>query len=712
MHLYGNVLRVDLINGGINIMAIDPKAMIHIKRVLLQFGNKYFAVDGSLKRANVIDDLDNYDKELISAILQDDFLRRNYTTQISGINFFEVDKLSDMLHYREYWEDSFTKYNNGIGLAVGDRYIKDSSDVVLNFPYKDCVLKAGMTKDDVESKEDANEPFLNEVLAHSELDELKEPKIFTNITLFNKEGKHKVSSFDNDNLFIKGNNLISLYSIQSKYSNKIKFIYLDPPYNTDNERLPYNDRFNHATWLTFMKNRLEIAKELLTDDGYIAIQTDDGEQAYLKVLMDSIFGRKNYINTVSVLLKNIAGASGGGEDKRLKKNIEFITIYAKNYQTAAKFHSVYSYVEIGELLRRMRKNGISWKYTSVLINPGEAKLIGSTTDAAGDKIELYKRENYRIESISKLMKKEKLNESEAYAKYADRIFQTAMPQSSIRPAVIKKYREITKDPNELLSIKYVPRSGKNKGKLYEQFYKGDNFRLFAWLKDVSIKKDGKLYKTEKQGTFWDLVGSTKNVNKEGSVTLSNGKKPEELIARLIKMCTNEGEYVLDFFAGSGTTAATAMKMNRRFISCEQMNYQVELAKTRLNNVIHGDKTGVSDKENWNGGSSFIYTELLKKNDKYLQEIRKSENMDDLMKVYENMKGNSDIDFRVNLSQLDADLKAGKFPTLNERKQELIHILDKNQLYYSKNDLNDINIKNKLSKEDYQLNQDFYKGSEF
>ena len=143
---------------------------------------------------------------------------------------------------------------------------------------------------------------------------------------------------DDDNLIIKGNNLIALYSLEKRFAGKVKLIYLDPPYNTGTDSFLYNDRFNQASWLTFMKNRLEICKNMLSDEGHIVIQTDDTEQAYLKVLMDEIFKKENYVNTISVLFKNIAGASGGGEDKRLKKNIEYLTIYAKNYSFSNPFN--------------------------------------------------------------------------------------------------------------------------------------------------------------------------------------------------------------------------------------------------------------------------------------------------------------------------------------------------------------------------------------
>lgn len=516
---------------------------------------------------------------------------------------------------------------------------------------------------------------------------------------------------DDDNLIIKGNNLIALYSLEKRFAGKVKLIYLDPPYNTGTDSFLYNDRFNQASWLTFMKNRLEICKNMLSDEGHIVIQTDDTEQAYLKVLMDEIFKKENYVNTISVLFKNIAGASGGGEDKRLKKNIEYLTIYAKNYSFSNPFNDVYDYKQVGKLVQEMRENGISWKYTSVLVNPGQAIYIGSTTDGAGNEIKLYRRENYKIKSISSLMKEENLSEQDVYDKYGVNAFQTAMPQSSIRPTIMKKYKEISNKPNELMSIRYIPRTGRNKGKEYEQFYKGENFRLFAWLKDVAVMKKRHLYKTEKQGTFWNFVGATKNVNKEGQVSFSNGKKPEELLSRIIKMATNENELVLDMFLGSGSTSATALKLNRRFIGVEQIDHQINLIKKRMTNVINGEKNGISEAVNWQGGGSFIYAELLEKNQGYLRAIQNATDMDKLMSIYSRMKQNGDIDFRVDLDKFEASLKAGELPTLDERKKELIKIIDKNQLYYNYSDIDDGDVRNLISATDYKFNKSFYSSNE-
>ena len=230
--------------------------MDHIRKVLEQFGNKYFASNGALKRTTVIEDLDNYDKDLMTALLSDDLLHKTYTSKIAGVEIFEINKFVDMLKCKEYWADSFTRYNNGVGLAVGDRYIKDSSDVVLNFTHKDCVLKAGMTKED---QKNVYEPFLNETLARSEIDELEEPKILVNATRYDKNGATAANYFDTqDNLIIKGNNLLALYSIKDRYAGKIKLIYLDPPYYFNKQKstdsFAYNTNYKLSTWLTFMKN--------------------------------------------------------------------------------------------------------------------------------------------------------------------------------------------------------------------------------------------------------------------------------------------------------------------------------------------------------------------------------------------------------------------------------------------------------------------------
>ena len=235
-------------------------------------------------------------------------------------------------------------------------------------------------------------------------------------------------------------------------------------------------------------------------------------------------------------------------------------LYAKSYKAISQFNNVYSYTPISELVEQYRQEGVSWKYTTALIDSGEKVYVGSTVDGDGSEIKIFKRVNYVMKSIGQIIKEEGISEKKAYDKYASCIFQTAMPQSSIRPRVMQKVQEIGRE-SDLYSIEYIPKTGRNKGTVYEQFYKGENFRLFAWLRDVAEEKDGILYKKDLQGTLWDFVGETKNLAKEGGVPFPNGKKPVKLIQQTLKMITRDKDIVLDFFSGSASTAHAVMQLN-------------------------------------------------------------------------------------------------------------------------------------------------------
>ena len=422
-----------------------------------------------------------------------------------------------------------------------------------------------------------------------------------------------------ENMLIHGDNLIALQSLQQDFAGRVKCIYIDPPYNTGSAFEYYDDGLEHSEWLQMMAPRLRLLRNLLSDDGSIWIQIDDEEQAYLKVMCDEIFGRQNFVNMISVNMKNIAGASGGGEDRRLKKNCEYILIYAKNYDLLDTFRAAYDYEEISELVTRYKEEGISWKYTSVFLDEGEKQYIASTVDGDGNEIKIFEHKNYILKSIGQVAKDESITENEVYYRYAGRIIRTTMPQSSIRPRVMKKLQEMDYS-NDLISIEYVPKTGKNKGTVYTQYYKGDKYNLFAWLSDVLEEKDGVYYKKTMQGTYWDCTAGTKNLTKEGKVEFPNGKKPESLIERILSMTTTEGELVLDSFLGSGTTAAVAQKMNRKWIGIELGEHAYSHCKIRLDRVISGEDTGGISKDiNWKGGGGYHFYELapslLVKNDK-------------------------------------------------------------------------------------------------
>ena len=265
----------------------------HIKSILEQ--NENFAKDGEVFKNKVVEAALKLEPSLISILLKDDRAKSTFFQEIESIMVFDKIKFQKFISNKEFLPNSFTEFKNKIGLTANREYLTEAKEVVLDFPYKDCILEGGQTKENQKRQE----IFWNETLAPDEIDRLFEPKVLTNWKRYDKDGEHEVNSISlDDNLIVKGNNLIALHSLKKVYKGKVKLIYIDPPYNTGNDSFQYNDSFNHSTWLTFMKNRLEVAKKLLSDDGLIFVQCDDNEQAYLKVLMDAIFKRENFIATI------------------------------------------------------------------------------------------------------------------------------------------------------------------------------------------------------------------------------------------------------------------------------------------------------------------------------------------------------------------------------------------------------------------------------
>ncbi|MEE0699453.1 MAG: site-specific DNA-methyltransferase [Bacilli bacterium] len=442
-------------------------------------------------------------------------------------------------------------------------------------------------------------------LIWEEHEERVDKELETQIPTFEEiKDKEIVSNPDKKfNFLLEGDNLHSLYLLEKTHKEKIDIIYIDPPYNTGNKDFSYNDHYvdfedgyRHSKWLSFMEKRIKIAKELLNEKGSIFIQIDDNELSQLKLLCDNIFGEENFINIISVNMKNIAGASGGGEDKRFKKNCEYILIYAKNYQLMPLYNGAYEYTEISELIQKYLTSGISWKYTSVLVEEGQKKYIRSITDGNGNEIKIYKRINPVIKSVKQVATDNNISEIEAYKKFGSKIFRTTNAQSSIRTRIIKAKQSFGINDN-VISIEYIPKTGKNKGIVYEQFYKDDKCNLFVWLKDTTEEINGNLYKKDLQGTYWDFNAKMKNLTKEGNIVFPNGKKPIDLIKRIISLYPSNDCTVLDFFAGSGTTGHAVISLNnddfgtRNYILCTNNENDIceNITYKRLENVIKGYK---------------------------------------------------------------------------------------------------------------------------
>ena len=384
--------------------------------------------------------------------------------------------------------------------------------------------------------------------------------------------------FDNtQNLYIEGDNLEVLKLLRENYLGKVKMIYIDPPYNTGNDFV-YNDDFAqtagdyvhnsgqedeegnrlvantesngrfHTDWLNMIYPRLKVAKDLLSEDGVIFISIDDNEQDNLKKICDEIFGATNYINTIALKTKASAGASGGGEDKRLKKNAEFIHIYTKNRSLIGMEKPV-EYKLISEFIQEHKDNNVGFYYTRILEDYGSKELI-----CEKDGIKIFEHHDYKFSTVSEKMKTERMTQDEVYSKYFDQIFMVTNAQTSL----LEKVNSVTPAAGMLISYEYKPKTGKDKNKIVSKYVW--NKTLVVWFADSAQKKNGNVYKAEQIGTLWDDI-SWGRLDLQGGVPFKNGKKPLKLLERLIQMATDENSIVLDFFSGSATTADAVLQRN-------------------------------------------------------------------------------------------------------------------------------------------------------
>ena len=653
-----------------------------------------FMVEGVLNKNKLAEFARQYNPELLNILMSNDKISKYFfSTLDTGVLVFKKDVFLQFLNNKEFLPDSFTAYKTKIGLATGDKYLSENQEVVLNFPYKDCVLEGGQTKDDAKRQE----IFFNETLAPTEINRLLDDKVLTNFKRFDETGETAVGDLkETDNLIIKGNNLIALHSLKKRFAGKVKLIYIDPPYNTGNDSFNYNDSFNHSTWLTFMKNRLVVARELLSEDGLIWVQTDDGEVNYLGVLLDEIFGRENSINIVTVKTK-IGGVSGSSEGKSLKDTTEFIQVYAKNKEFI-DLKPIFAMTPVWEYIQtEYIEAGKSWKYTSVLLDLGEKVLI--KTDNVNGRT-YYHYPNAKTCSVKQYANENGLTEEEVYNSIPKKIFQSTNAQSSVRTTLIRETENIQ---TGFVSVSYIPVKGKNQGELTEIFYTNTK-RMVMFLSDMLTEdSEGNLLYKEKLTTLWDNI-QYNNLSKEGLVDFPNGKKPEKLLQNIIEMSTEESDIILDFFGGSGSTAATAHKLNRQYISIEQMDEQLDKIIERLKNVSSGkDDKGISKDVNWSGGGSFVYAELKNDAQDFKNAILEATSMAELLELFETAKKSSFLSYRIDPKRL----KTAEFEKLSlaEQKQILSEIIDNNNLYVNYADMDDSDYG--ISVEDKKLNHTFY-----
>lgn len=612
-------------------------------------------VDGKLLKNKIIELALAMDGSLLKLLLSHAGIKKHFFADVAGVLVFDKIKFQKFISNKQFLPDSYTAFKNKIGLTANDEFITESKEVVLAWPYKDCVLEGGQTKEDAKR----NEVFWNETLAPDEIDLLLSPKVLTNFKKYDKDGEHSVNEINlENNLIIKGNNLLSLHTLLKVYRGRIKLIYIDPPYNTGGDSFQYNDSFNHSTWLSFMRNRLLIARDLLRNDGVIFIQCDDNEQAYLRVLCDEIFNRQNFVDTF--IWKNTDNAPA--LSKKTRKNIEFIHCYEK----------------------RINK---STEYRGRLSDNDDAPLLNS-----GNPIkELNFQENIIHFNI----------EDGTYKKGAydgvellnDLIVENGLNKNSIKLKGKFKWGQDTVE-NEIKNGTYFLIKTQKMSIRYQRV----NASTMAPDKLID---DTYLSKAIGVATNEDARKEINGVD----VDFNSFPKPESLISFLIQAVTEEGDIILDFFAGSGTTGVVAHKLKRKYILCEQMGYVESTIVKRLNKVISGEQGGISKTVNWQGGGSFIFCELAKANQEYIDKIQEASTKEQLQAIWAAMQEKAFISYNVDIAAINDRATGFDDLTLEEQQKFLIEILDKNLLYvpYTSIDDKDYNI----SEENKKLNRQFY-----
>ncbi|KDE68539.1 hypothetical protein FUSO6_08615 [Fusobacterium necrophorum DAB] len=636
------------------------KNIFEIVEDVLKTKEKYLSEDGKLLKAIVYSDIMTMDNDLLSLLLSNEKIKERFFEEVNSTIVFDKQKFAWFIESKEFLPDSYTRYTNKIGLTHNGNFISKTNDVVLDFPYKDCVLEGGQDKDDQKRKE----IFYNETIASDEITKMLAPKVFTNAKRYTKDGVEENITFDkDDNLIIKGNNLIALSSLLKRYEGQVKCIYIDPPYNTKNDSFNYNDSFNHSSWLTFMKNRLELAVRFLNEEGVIFVHCDNNEQAYLKVLMDDIFGESNFIETITVV-NNPRGRDYGG----IANMHEFIHVYVKNKQ----------------------------KYKLNKLEDTD-KVFPYEDDISGYEVRELRNRNTAFNDINR--------PNLCYPFYVnpDNEVDNGFLEVSLEPR--DNFVEVM--PAKSMGIQTVWRWGKEKA--------FNNLNINVVGKKMS--EEGRYMIVEKyrdntqmaRSVWWD-----KEVNSErGTVHLRTlfGKKvfsfpkPEELLKRIISIGTIENDIVLDFHLGSGTTCAVAHKMGRKYIGVEQMNYIQDITVERMKKVIDGEQGGISKSVNWQGGGSFVYCELLENANTLIDDIQ-SATEDNILEVKNSIFSDERIIpyiTRDELNKADSDFEN---LSLEEKKQALLALVDKNKLYVNYSDMEDNTFN--ISEEDKKFTESFYK----
>jgi len=630
--------------------------------------------------------IDKLDEKLIELLLSDKETKEKFFIKVKDVFVFKQNELKFFIDENKL-DNSYTQYQNKIGLKVGNKLLSERDEVVLDWPFKDCVLEGGMTKED----QKRNEIFFNEVLAKDEIDRLFDPKALVNWKKYTTKGEERIKELKRDkdgtireNLIIKGNNLLTLHSLKEQFAGKVKLIYIDPPYNIGKDDFGYNDNFNHSTWLTFIKNRLKIAYELLSPDGAIFVQIDHHELAYLNILMDEVFGLENKVQIISL---KVSAASGFKAVNPGPIDVtEFILFYTKNKNkfafqknyVEASYHKNYNlYLERSEKIEK-------WKLVSL-------------------KEKVIKESGYKSGSEMK----------EKYGNIADLVLSRLISDFAFsNPENVVSIRDLHKPSKKVKELQESSRKNRDEIIPYKKRDGSYTYLInggaLAFYSNKIKEIDGELKVVELLTNYWNHI-SWAGIAREGGVRLKNGKKPEKLLKQIIEIVgAKNDDIIVDFFLGSGTTCAVAHKLKIQYIGIEQLNYENNDSEVRLKNVINGDQSGISKSVGWQGGGDFVYLELAKWNEEAKEKILKAKSLTELEKLFDELYERYFLNYNVKTKEFkEKILKEEGFKKLNldEQKNLFVEMLDMNQMYVNFSERAD--KKYNLSEKDIKLSEEFY-----
>ena len=649
---------------------------------VLKSDERFVAEDGTFLRNAVYEAAMKMDENLIQILLTNDETRTRFFAEVNGVKVFDKIGFAWVVNNRQFLPDSYTRFKNKIGLAdETGALISASGKVELVFPYKDCVLEGGQTK----NEQGRDEVFYNESLVPGEVDRLLMPKVLGGAKRYTADGIEDTLEFrDNDNLIIRGNNLLALSSLLKVFEGRVKCIYIDPPYyfnvKKDEDTFAYNSNFKLSSWLVFMKNRLEIARRLLSNDGALFVQISDDGVGELHCLLKDIFGVENFINKITVKTKSPSGFAS--VNPGVFETAEYILGFAKS-KRAWKYNP--QYVE----------SGYDVNYKFVVVNkeaPASEWIIRDIIDVLAEE-HGYNDAKAMRDELGKPVVDEMV--AQFAFEHADCVFQSVAIGNNAGQAVVEARDQSKKKPERILTVE-------REGQYTVYVHKG---REIAFYSKKLHEVDGELVPSMQVSNIWTDT-PYEGIAREGGVTLKGGKKPEKLIRRILEMASNPGDIVLDYHLGSGTTCAVAHKIGRRYIGVEQLEYGDDDSTVRLESVIKGDSTGVSKAVKWQGGGSFVYCELAKLNQTIVEEIEAATDDADLSDIYGRMVKSGFISYKVNPADIDAAADDYAALSLDDKKRFLMEILDKNLLYVNYCDIDDAEFG--ISDEDKAFTRSFYR----